>query len=300
LDYQNPGSLFIAKYGAPEDIDDVLKYVQFLRDESGLIDELPVNLDRVYKRFGIPKPARLSLPDQQGLLLNPEKGLIVINDKDRFTRQRFSEAHELLELLFSQIATGNAWAARQHGPFRRPTKERLCNQGAAELLMPKDSFLPRLFQIGVSFNSARLLAKVYLASTTAALVHMARIGPGQHAVVLWQLKHKPVEIQRMSNGQQLSLFGDPNIFKPSKKLRVTWAISKPGSTFIPKHISAPEASSILEAWTSGSDTKGEDILELGNNRVSWLCENHPFEANGEQMVISLIHLTGDVGCEARL
>jgi hypothetical protein len=299
LEYQNPGNLFIAQHGAPEDIDDVFKYVQFLRAESELTETPPINLDRIYEQFGIPKPTRLSLPDQQGLLLNPEKGLIVINDTDPLTRQRFSEAHELIELLFSQLATGNAWAARQHGPFRRPTKERLCNQGAAELLMPEDSFLPRLINLGVSFNSARMLAKEYLVSTTAALVHMARIGPGQHAVVLWQLKHKPTEIQRMSHGQQPSLFGVSTEFEPSKKLRVSWAMSKPGTTFIPKHKSAPEESSIFEAWTSGSDTKGEDLLELGHDRGSWLCENHPFEADGERMVISLIHLPADVGCKAR-
>lgn len=299
MKYQNPGHLFIAQHGAPEDIDDVLKYAHFLRDESALTDEPPINLDRVYERFGIPKPARLSLPDQQGLLLNPEKGLIVINDTDALTRQRFSEAHELIELLFSQLATGNAWAARQHGPFRRPTKERLCNQGAAELLMPKRSFLPRLIRLGVSFNSARILAREYLVSTTAALVNMARIGPGQHAVVLWMLKHKPTEIQRMSHGQQLSLFGDSTEFEPSKKLRVSWAMSKLGTLFIPKHKSAPEASSIFRAWNSGTDTRGEDHLELGRDRGACLCENHPFEVDGERMVISLIHLPADVGCKAR-
>ena len=50
---EHPGRLFIQRHGKPETRDDVLAYVQFLRDESGLDGTLPVDLERIYRRFGM-------------------------------------------------------------------------------------------------------------------------------------------------------------------------------------------------------------------------------------------------------
>jgi hypothetical protein len=151
--------------------DDVLRYVSFLREESGLGMQPPIDLARIYARFQMPTPKRAALPDLQGLLVNPEQGIVLINENDPETRQRFTEGHELVECLFAALPSGKGWAARQTGSFKHNIKERLCNDGAAELLMPQSTFGPRVLALGVSFSAGRQLATEFQVSTTAAPVN---------------------------------------------------------------------------------------------------------------------------------
>lgn len=301
MGYTNPGRLFIEKHGAIANVDDVLCYATFLREEANLSTDPPIDVERIYARFGIPRPKRAPLPGLQGLALNPEKGLIMINSNDPPLRQRFSEGHELMELLFSSMPKGKGWAARQKaGPFRLPAKERLCNEGAAELLMPRVSFVPRVCAAGVSYETARSLAPQYAVSVSAALVHMARVGPGRHAVVLWRMKNKPSEIHTKVPAEQLPLFGEPSSAMPVKRLRVEWSLAQPEDVFIPSHKSVPEDSSVYRAWKDGILTIGRDLLDLGSTTGVFTCENWPFELEGERYVLSLMHLPGDAGCGPEL
>jgi Zn-dependent peptidase ImmA (M78 family) len=293
LGYTHPGRLFVQEHGLPQSLDDVLRYAAFLRAEAGLSDEPPIDLASIYRRFEIPAPRKADLKGQQGLLLNPDSGLIILNENDMPARQRFTEAHELMELLFSQMPGGNAWAARGYGRFRPAAKEKLCNSGAAELLVPRSSFLPRVNQRGVSIATAWQLAKEYQVSTTAAMVNMARFGPGEHAVVVWRHKLKQSEMRGKAPASQIPLFRGSGSPEPTKQLRVEWAIGSDGGAYIPREKSAPKDSSIYQAWERGGDTADEDVLELGQVHGRCRCENHPFDGGGERQVISLLHLPGD-------
>ncbi len=296
MTYVNPGGEYVRIHGLPSDVQDVMRYAVFLRSEAGLSDEPPIDLTRIYEKFSIPAPRRAELPGQQGLLLNPNSGLIIINETEIETRQRFTEAHELMELMFSQLPGGNSWAARDDGKFKRGKKEALCNRGAAELLMPRSSFLPRVIERGVSISTADQLAVEYDVSPTAALVNMARVGPGEHTVVLWQHRHKPSELKKMSSGDQLSLYGGAAGAAPPKRLRVAWSIGKGGAPYVPPHKSVDESSSIYRAWETKLDNEGVDDLKLGPLSGRCTCENHTEEVEGQQVVLSLLHLPGDQDC----
>jgi hypothetical protein len=274
-----------------------MRYVEFLRDESGLGVDPPIELARVYRRFDVPRPKRVPLNNLQGLLVNPEIGLILINESDPAARQRFTEGHELVEFLFNALPAGKGWAARERsGVFKKAVKERLCNEGSAELLMPRSTFAPRVIQRGVSFSTARQLAAEYQVSMTAALVQMARVGPGCHAIVLWRMKNKPSELQTQPSTAQMTLFPDAAQSMHSKKLRVEWSLASPGSTYVPLDKSVPADSSVYQAWQSGGFTSGCDVLELGQLRGQFRCENQSFQMEDERQVLSLLHLPGDT-CE---
>lgn len=101
LPYQNPGKLFIERFGVPRDIDDVVRYADFLRQEAGVGDRPPIDLTKISSRFGI-KSQQAPLVDQQGTS-DGLWGFMLIKEDDPATRQRFSEAHELIEFLFHQI-----------------------------------------------------------------------------------------------------------------------------------------------------------------------------------------------------
>ncbi|NJK51897.1 MAG: hypothetical protein HC936_02155 [Leptolyngbyaceae cyanobacterium SU_3_3] len=57
--------------------------------------------------LGCPPPLRAPLDEQQGILLDSKSGTILIRADDSTARQRFTEGHELMELLFdAQEPTG--------------------------------------------------------------------------------------------------------------------------------------------------------------------------------------------------
>lgn len=294
--HTHPGRRFIEQFGTVDGPESLKQYATFLREESGISVAPPVNLATIFERFGIPIPRRAPLPGQQGLLLDSELGLILIEERDRETRQRFTEAHELMELLFAAIPVRSGANARDVGGFRHKTKERLCNAGAAELLMPIASYLPRVIELGVSFATGRVLSVEYDVSLSAALVHMAKIGPGRHAVTLWRMKNKPTEIQNQITDAQLKLMDiSPKNIAP-KRLRVEWSLAGTGVPYIPTDKSIPDDSFVYLAWRNKVFTAGTDRLELGTVRGVFYSENLPFEVEGETQVLSLLHLPNDVDC----
>ncbi len=296
MTYINPGGEFVRRHGMPQGLDDVLRYAAFLRSEAGLPDKPPVNLTKIYQHFGMPKPRRADLPGQQGLLLNPETGQFVINQNDYATRQRFTEAHELMELLFAELPGGGSWAARDNGHFKRGEKEALCNRGAAELLMPRSTFLSWIEEQGVSIDTADQLARKFFVSNMAALVNMARVGPGLHWVALWTHGITPEEAQARPKGNQDSLFGGPGQESPAKRLRVNWAYGSSGTPYLAPGTPIDEDSSIYQAWKTKANTEGEDQIEVGQFKGKCRCENRSQKVEGKQAVLSLIHLPGDRGC----
>lgn len=289
MKYQHPGELFLLQYETIGQHQDVLLYADFLRKESGIGTDPPIDLSKIYKRFGIPTPSRVVLPGQQGLLLNAEKGLILVNSGDPFTRQRFTEAHELMELLFSALPTSKSGLSNRIGNFKPDVKEVLCNEGAAELLMPRGSFKRQVAIYGISYHTAQLLAPRFQVSTSAALVHMTRLSPAHHAVVLFRMKNKPTEVRGRAVPKRMSLFGEMIDLSPIKRLRVEWSLRSPSMPYIPTHKSVPEDSLIHEAWVSGSFTSGEEYGLIGIDR-KFYCENYPFQVDDERQVLSLMHL----------
>ena len=296
MTYVNPGGEYVRIHGLPTGVEDVMRYADFLRQEAGLSDKPPIDLNRIYDRFGIPKPRRADLPNQQGLLLNPDSGLIIINRNDIGTRQRFTEAHELMELVFSQAPGGNTWSARDRSKFKRAEKETLCNLGAAELLMPISSFLPPVELLGVSMMTGDKLARAYRVSPQAALVNMARRGPGLHAVVLWRYLSEPDEIGSTSNGDQKPLFGGSSKPDAESRLRVEWAIGKRRGPYIPKYKTAAADGPIHRAYADLSNTVGEEYMEFSRVHGYVGTENRAFKSGKEKMVMSLLHLPGDGNC----
>lgn len=298
--YIHPGRAFAARYGVPQSGEDVLRYADFLRQETGLSADPPVDLSCIYRHFGIRTPRLVSLSEQQGLLVNDEIGMILIKEDDPVTRRRFSEAHELMELLFSvQEEVAHLSGSRPY--FADNIKERLCEQGAAALLMPQSSFLPRLRKLGVTLSTGTVLANLYRTSLLATLFQMVQQGPGAHALVLWRAALKPTQISNLPPKEQLSFLSDDAVVSPEKKLRVWWAACTEGLTngFIPKHKSVPRESLIHWAYATGITQNGTEYMNLGKMQGIYRIEASRIALGDEWCVLSLLHLSGDHDCSGR-
>lgn len=288
----DPGLIFINKVGQINSVQDVLAYSDFLLEESGQDHNIPVDLSLIFKRFQIPIPIQKPLPGQQGLLIDAKNGIIVINSNDPPSRQKFSQAHELVEFLFNSLPIGkdigNGWMLKRTGGFSESMKEYLCNWTAANLLMPPAYVNSQITQNGANFDCARVISKACEISLSAALVQVARTSRGNHSVVLWKMKNKPSEIKEKIPAAQLGLF-DNIPSQPIMKLRVEWSMGSESAPFIPKNKSIDETSLIFKAWQTGSFTSGEECFCLDGRKSRWFqTENLPFSVDGGTQVISLI------------
>lgn len=288
----HPGQSFLTSHKQVETGDDVLAYVEFLRKESGLDGIIPVDLSLIFQHFQIPEPIQKPFSKTQGFLFDEQNGIIFINSNDPASRQKFTQAHELVELLFTALPSGKelgrGWKLKRPGGFKEATKEFLCNWAAASLLMPPDYITNRIMKFGINFECARIISKECEISLSAALVQIVRTSPGKHSIVLWTMKNKPSEIKNKISTDQLTLFDGIN-YEPVKKLRVEWSMGSDDAPFIPKDKSVEASSQIYQAWQSDSFTSGKERLCLMGRKTLWYqTENLPFRFDGETQVLSLI------------
>jgi hypothetical protein len=288
MSYINPAELFIDEYGFNQSPEGICAYAEYLLRESNAATPLPVDLDCIYRRFNMPKPVRRPLDDVQGLLASEAYGMVIVNENDPPARQRFTEAHELMEYVFKLLKARRSWNGQMVGNLPQNKKEQLCNLGAAELLMPRQLFIDQAGGRKVGFEVAQDLASTFQVSLTAALVRMIRLSHAPYTVVLFRHKHKPSELKEMQRIPTQMNFLSDELAQPSKKLRVEWAICNGNNVFVPQDKSVDVGTNIYRAWQDNTFTEGVDGLELGRHLGRFRCESMPFTVNDERLILSLI------------
>ena len=285
--YQHPGQQFIQQHGLllnqQEGDRHVTQYANFLRHSANIKETGPIDLDRIYRHFEMPVPYRAPLVEQQGILVDGEAGIILIKEDDPRVRQRFTEGHELMELLFD---AHNQCVTDEGGPiWQGPMKEKWCDRGAAELLMPQASFRTHIEELGLSLTTARTLAKTYLSSFMATLLHMLDHAKGSHALVVW---HWAVS---QSDQAKSDRTGVP----PTQKLRVWWCKRAKHwrGGFIPKNRSIARPSCILDTALYQKPHSAIETLTFSKTPVQCHVEAIPLSLADKNCVISLLHTNID-------
>lgn len=267
----------------------VRKYASYLLHEANAY-RLPVNLELIRKHFGLPATQRKSLPGQRGLV-NKDDLRIYLNADDPLTVQQFTFGHEYIELLFLALNMDDAdsWVDDVLYENLVEKKERLCDAGAAELLMPLALFrevVPRPLHL----TWAQHLAESLQLSLTATLWRVFETELVEAVLVIWRYGHAPREFVP-SVAHQLNLFGAMEAMDPPRKLRVLKKFAPSSDDhFIPQNKSAPSESSIYQAYDEVVATSGFDTLDLVGLKGTYFVESFPFDARGERHVMSLIHL----------
>lgn len=267
-----------------------MEYARYLLHEAKAY-QIPVSLKRIITHFGL-RSSSASLPGPRALT-TPTLDIFV-NADDRDSVQRFSVAHELMELLFMALKGGGCpWMSQ--GTFAElwRAKERVCDLGAAELLMPVDLFMPLVEREGISMATAERLAEQCKVSLTAALRRIVDTNLAGCAVIQWRFKHSKREFVPSAVGQ-LPLFGDPTSMDPPMKLRVervyvSSSIRK-SNVFIPREKSVEDTTLVFRAYVERVPTAGYDDLDLAKLRGRYYTENRPVAIDGQRMVLSLVHL----------
>ena len=122
----------------------------------------------------------------------PQGYSVVVNEKARSARRRFSIAHELghIALLSSESflpASKNSLQYRAEGKEadKRKDEERLCDEIAAEILMPEQFFKEKVETMGRSLENLPKWANSFGSSLTATAVRYSELLPEPCHLIKW-------------------------------------------------------------------------------------------------------------------
>ena len=128
-----------------------------------------------------------------GMLIPSNDGYtIAINDKDLRTQQRYSLAHEIGHLVIANASetfgikepkNRSQSSGYEHG---NKSEERLCEEIAAELLMPAQGFRDQVQKLGQSLANVSALAAVFGTSITATAIRYWELLSEPSLIVRWR------------------------------------------------------------------------------------------------------------------
>ena len=263
-------------------------YADFLLRSSDA-RSIPISLDRIRSTFNF---QRYAAPMQgRGFLLDTA---IFLNSDDNVSVQRFTEAHEMMEALY--IAIQNETPSRLSPNNQRlfpKDKEQHCERGAAELLMPAESFFPLVADRGTSLETARALTALFNTSLTATVRRMLDACINPCIFLLLKEGHKKNQQVPSKSGQSV-LWGQPADWDPPAELRV-WRQWKTANTTDIVHFNESVSHDTLIYWTlharnAGQISTGNDTLDLEHIKRTCFTESMLVSMDHEPVVMALIHL----------
>ncbi len=285
----NPAVDFLKQTAVVEPAALFASYADYLLSSAGAW-QLPVPLEHLRDHHHIQRHAAPLLQNQRGFLLHD---IVFINSDDPIAKQRFSEAHELMETLYLGLLSEqpSRFSPTTLQSFRK-YKERWCERGAAELLMAGDLFFPMVRKRGVSLGLAREMSTLCLTSLTATIRRMLDADPEPCAFVLLKEGHKKNQVVPSNSGQTV-LWGDPTDWDPPAELRVwkRW-ISPQTQVFVCPNESISRDTSVYKTLhaQAGVITVADDVLDLEYIKGTFSAESMLVKINNVPVVMALIHL----------
>ena len=152
----------------------------------------PVKLESLAKMWGVIAIERQPI-SSAGMLLPGRKGYkVILNENQSQERQRFSLAHELGHLLLQKCGMSGSISSPKYRSSvdSNVAEEQLCDQLAAEILMPSMSFYEDGWMEGWSLKSLRTLASTYDTSLPATAVRMVDLMPEEALMGVWKVSEE--------------------------------------------------------------------------------------------------------------
>lgn len=149
----------------------------------------PVKVESLAKMWGVIDIERQPI-SSAGMLLPGRKGYkVILNENQSQERQRFSLAHELGHLLLHKCGMSGSISSPKFrsGVDSNMAEEQLCDQLAAEILMPSMSFYEDGWMEDWSLRGLRRLANKYETSLEATAIRMVDLMPEEALLGIWKI-----------------------------------------------------------------------------------------------------------------
>jgi Zn-dependent peptidase ImmA (M78 family) len=259
---------------------------------SDLIDDaeaaVPVNLEMLASF----RNARVTVLDQQQaetIMWDGRHFIIRVRRADTGVRQRFSCAHGIIHTYFMEAGPGLSAKGAAYDSWSRQ-EEDLCDQGAAELLLPRAAFIAAC-PPHPDMDDVLGLAQTFEASAEATALRVVTLSAIPAAMVVLEPSLKPAELRRMA-----CLPGSPLAGPVTFRLRVQKSLGSQ-LPFIPRHKSVGDSTPLAGVLADGTaDYVGETGLVPGRFRVS--ARLLPIRRNGS-LVNRVVALLFDPETERR-
>lgn len=183
-------------------------------------------------------------------------------------RIRFSICHEITHTFFPDCYEREQRRGRETGfdPVHAEF-ERLCNIGAAELLMPWEEFSTRMSVRPVDGSLVLRLREDFDVSLEACLNRIVDLSPRPCAVVMFEEKYSKQELKRGAGSVREF---DLGIAKQTPKLRVAYSRNSPSwPAYIPKNKSVPlPDSAVYRCIGLSSFAHGQEYWDFLNLNIN--------------------------------
>ena len=151
----------------------------------------PVDLVSIAREWGVVAIERRQIASGAMLLPLGDGYKVILKSADtpmELTRQRFSFAHELGHLLLMSVGLGAKGdiTTKHRALGVKDEEERLCDQIAAEILMPRVWFIRDADRLGWGLGSVRFLANLYKTSIPATARRMVGLIPEPCVMGIWK------------------------------------------------------------------------------------------------------------------
>ena len=226
-----------------------------------------VDLSALAKRWGVTSIEEGSIASEAMLLPSSSGYKVILRNATtpgQVIRQRFSFAHELGHLLLREAGctVSSEFQANHRSRRRNNEEERLCDQIAAEILMPKNAFIDDVNEMGWDLHSLKKLARLYDTSIPATARRMIDVMSETCIMGIWKLasSHGERHSLKQSFGNR-GRYGVPNsaVF-PRRRLWLvgrasnSWEVQSGVAPIVDKKRGqAAPADVPAEAWAWGRD-----------------------------------------------
>lgn len=220
--------------------------------------------------------------------------LIQINEAHTRAKKNFTTGHEIGHTLVADFVEGpqDRTDADTMTWNEENEEEFLCDFMAAEIVMPRREFVPRLRACGIQLESLLLLAEEFGSSLEATALGMTRAGIGDFAFVVWQLGWKK---EQKEASLTLSMFEE--LGPPPAKYRIQKVLScgQLTSFHFPHNKSIEMDSIIAQAGDAEGLVSGWQELNVGGGKTrNFYTESRTFplfqSGQLQQRIFTMVHL----------
>lgn len=146
-------------------------------EELGITEPTEIDIEAIAEYCGATIVYEPLEGSEARILGGNDHAIITVNESSPWARQRFSAAHELGHWMRDRGKV--AFACDERSFIREwgdDNAERRANRYAADLLMPRRVFQPRLIDYGPTFDAVRQLARDFETSVTATAIRVVELG----------------------------------------------------------------------------------------------------------------------------
>jgi hypothetical protein len=150
---------------------------------AGIDSNPPVDVVELAKALGVDSITLADLVEDGRVCHDPTGTHIYVSKHINRARRRFTLAHELGHILLAE--PGEPLMAERSLPVRS-NEERLCDEIAAAILMPRSWLQSSFAEQSRSLASARLLADTAITSLAASVVRLNQVLDWRRAFIRWR------------------------------------------------------------------------------------------------------------------